>query len=111
MSTTMRVSPHLSHDNHPAIIFLRLGAMILSIVAFVIFTVGMNTHEQAYIDGAGRFLTFLLLIFVRLFLNYDDLIELLSKTDCIWHLVVLRYLSRPVYIQPRHYPPGNLHDI
>lgn len=39
------------------------------------------------------------------------LIELLSKTDCIWHLVVLCYLSRPEYIQPRHYPPGNLHDF
>lgn len=41
--------------------------MILSIVTFVIFIVVMNTNEQAYLHGTGHFLTFFLLIFVRLF--------------------------------------------
>lgn len=65
MSTTMKVSPYLCHDNHPAIIFLRLGTIILSIVSLVVFIIVMDAHNKVYTDGMGSFLTLFPLIFVR----------------------------------------------
>lgn len=60
----MKLSPHLSHDTHPAILTLRMGTITASIVDVVAFSWMLKAHERVYTDGVGELYTLFPLIFV-----------------------------------------------
>lgn len=64
----MKISRHISHDSHPAILILRVATIFASIVCVVAFAWMFKAHYEMYTDGTGAFLTLFPLIFVRLLL-------------------------------------------
>ncbi|OJJ84434.1 uncharacterized protein ASPGLDRAFT_332666 [Aspergillus glaucus CBS 516.65] len=70
----MKISRHISHDSHPAILILRVATIFASIMCVVAFAWMFKAHDEMYTDGTSAFLTLFPLIFTAYALFWSLLI-------------------------------------